>query len=52
MRPGGAVLDSPDHPSDPQDALLADLVGFMTKDTPSVQHVLDLTEPYLRVAAG
>ena len=37
---------------DPQDALLADLVAFMTKDTPSVQHVLDLCEPYLRAAAG
>jgi diguanylate cyclase (GGDEF)-like protein len=52
MRPGGAVLDSPDHPGDPQDALLADLVGFMTKDTPSVQHVLDLAAPYLQAASG
>src|SRR3954451_23253490 len=52
MRPGGAVLDSPDHSGDPQDALLADLVGFMTKDTPSVQHVLDLAAPYLQAASG
>ncbi|WP_245665751.1 sensor domain-containing diguanylate cyclase [Actinoplanes subtropicus] len=52
MRPGGAVLDSPDHSGDPQDALLADLVGFMTKDTPSVQHVLNLAVPYLQAASG
>ncbi|WP_250002674.1 sensor domain-containing diguanylate cyclase [Actinoplanes sp. M2I2] len=45
--PAGAVLGA-----DPQDALLAELVSFMTKDTPSVQHVLDLGEPHLREAAG
>ncbi|GIM89098.1 hypothetical protein Ato02nite_008910 [Paractinoplanes toevensis] len=39
-------------PGDPQDALLAGLVAFMTKDTPSVQHVLDLVEPFLQKAAG
>ncbi|WP_250037952.1 sensor domain-containing diguanylate cyclase [Paractinoplanes maris] len=44
--PAGAVLGA-----DPQDALLADLVSFMTKDTPSVQHVLDLCVPHLREAA-
>ncbi|GID29625.1 sensor domain-containing diguanylate cyclase [Paractinoplanes brasiliensis] len=38
--------------ADPQDALLADLVSFMTRDTPSVQHVLELAEPHLRAAAG
>ena len=38
--------------ADPQDALMADLVSFMTKDTPSVQHVLELAEPHLRAAAG
>ncbi|MCY1138427.1 sensor domain-containing diguanylate cyclase [Actinoplanes sp. Pm04-4] len=43
----GAVLGA-----DPQDALLGDLVSFMTKDTPSVQHVLDLCVPHLREAAG
>ncbi|MBM2621379.1 sensor domain-containing diguanylate cyclase [Actinoplanes sp. LDG1-06] len=43
----GAVLGA-----DPQDALVADLVSFMTKDTPSVQHVLELSEPHLRTAAG
>ncbi|MBL7258349.1 sensor domain-containing diguanylate cyclase [Paractinoplanes lichenicola] len=37
---------------DPQDALLAELVSFMTKDTPSIQHVLELAEPHLREAAG
>jgi diguanylate cyclase (GGDEF)-like protein len=42
----------PENIDDPQDAMLAELIAFMTKDTPSVQHVLDLTEPYLRVAAG
>ena len=35
-----------------QEALLADLVAFMTKETPSVQHALDLIEPHLRVAVG
>ncbi|GAA0488123.1 hypothetical protein Ade02nite_12420 [Paractinoplanes deccanensis] len=42
----------PDTVDEPQDALLADLVAFMTKDTPSVQHVLDLTVPHLVRAAG
>ncbi|MEV0899832.1 sensor domain-containing diguanylate cyclase [Actinoplanes sp. NPDC049802] len=45
--PGGAVM-TPDR----QTLLLAELVGFMTKDTPSVQHVLDLTAPHLREIAG
>ena len=55
VRPVGTVLGVPANPEpagDPQDALLAELVRFMTKDTPSVQHVLNLAEPYLRVAAG
>ncbi|GAB2566674.1 hypothetical protein Aab01nite_46020 [Paractinoplanes abujensis] len=43
----GAVLGA-----DPQDALLTDLVAVMTKDTPSVRHVLELAEPHLREAAG
>ena len=47
MGAAGAVLGA-----DPQDALLAGLVSFMTKDTPSVQHVLDLSVPHLREAAG
>jgi diguanylate cyclase (GGDEF)-like protein len=50
-----AVLGSPGEPEaagDPQEALLGELVLFMTKDTPSVQHVLDVAEPYLRAAAG
>ncbi len=42
----GIVVD------DPQEALLAELVAFMTRDTPSVQHVLELAAPHLRVAAG
>ena len=48
MRPAAlpAVLD------DPQEALLAELVAFMTRDTPSVQHVLELAAPHLRMAAG
>ncbi len=37
---------------DRQGLLLAELVAFMTKDTPSVQHVLDLTAPHLRDVAG
>ncbi|GAA2708952.1 hypothetical protein Apa02nite_076900 [Actinoplanes palleronii] len=37
---------------DRQVLLLAELVGFMTKDTPSVQHVLDLMTPHLRELAG
>ena len=37
---------------EPQDVLLADLVTFMTKDTPSVQHALDLAEPHLSAAGG
>jgi diguanylate cyclase (GGDEF)-like protein len=56
MRSGPtAVLGPPAGPEatgDPQDALLAELVTFMTKDTPSVQHVLDVAEPYLKAAAG
>jgi diguanylate cyclase (GGDEF)-like protein len=31
---------------------LAELVAFLTRDTPSAQHVLDLAEPHLREAAG
>ncbi|MGK5681970.1 diguanylate cyclase domain-containing protein [Actinoplanes sp. URMC 104] len=42
-----AVLEA-----DAQDALVADLVSSMTRDTPSVQHVLNLTTPHLREAAG
>ncbi|GAA0579679.1 hypothetical protein GCM10010172_75780 [Paractinoplanes ferrugineus] len=49
VRPVGVVPGTTD---DPQDALLSGLVGFMTKDTPSAQHVLDLTEPFLQEAAG
>ncbi|MET0418677.1 MAG: hypothetical protein ABW022_21895, partial [Actinoplanes sp.] len=55
VRPVGAVLGVstlPQCSADPQDALLADLIAFMTRDTPSVQHVLDLAEPHLRAAAG
>ncbi|MEU4237390.1 sensor domain-containing diguanylate cyclase [Actinoplanes sp. NPDC026619] len=55
VRPAGAVLGTsvvPDATDDPQDALLAGLVAFMTKDTPSAQHVLDLAEPFLQQAAG
>jgi diguanylate cyclase (GGDEF)-like protein len=37
---------------DQQGLLLAELVAFMTKDTPSLQHVLDLAEPHLRTIAG
>jgi diguanylate cyclase (GGDEF)-like protein len=49
VRPVGVVPGTTD---DPQDALLSGLVAFMTKDTPSVQHVLDLTTPFLEEAAG
>ena len=55
VRPTGVALGIPALPDalgDPQDALLAELVTFMTKDTPSVQHVLELAEPYLTAAAG
>jgi diguanylate cyclase (GGDEF)-like protein len=55
VRPVGAVLGvSVLAPAsgDVQDALLAELVAFMTKDTPSAQHVLDLAEPHLREACG
>ncbi|MEV4350338.1 sensor domain-containing diguanylate cyclase [Actinoplanes sp. NPDC049596] len=45
-------LLGPETVDEPQEALLADLVAFMTKDTPSVQHVLDLTRPHLIRAAG
>ena len=51
----GTVLSAsplPQCSADPQEGLLADLIAFMTKDTPSVQHVLDLAEPHLRAAAG
>ncbi|GIE36520.1 hypothetical protein Ait01nite_095650 [Actinoplanes italicus] len=37
---------------DRQGLILAELVAFMTKDTPSVQHVLDLTAPHLEEIAG
>ena len=37
---------------DPQDALLDELVAFMTRETPSVQHVLDAAVPHLHAAAG
>ncbi|SNY73778.1 sensor domain-containing diguanylate cyclase [Paractinoplanes atraurantiacus] len=42
----------PEPVDEPQEALLAALVAFMTKDTPSVQHVLDLTRTHLERAAG
>ncbi|AEV86235.1 membrane protein [Actinoplanes sp. SE50] len=45
--PGGTGAE-PDR----QVLLLAELVGFMTKDTPSVQHVLDLMTPHLCEVAG
>ena len=37
---------------DPQEALLGELVTFMTKFTPSVQHLLERTRPFLAQAAG
>ncbi|MDI6101129.1 sensor domain-containing diguanylate cyclase [Actinoplanes sp. NEAU-A12] len=46
----GAGMDT--MTPDRQGLMLAELVGFMTKDTPSVQHVLDLTGPHLRDIAG
>ena len=49
VRPTDAVAASVD---DPQDALLAGLVTFMTKDTPSVGHILEISAPHLRAAAG
>jgi diguanylate cyclase (GGDEF)-like protein len=55
VRPAGAVLGATVTPAaldDPQEALLAELVGSMTKDTPSVQHVLDLAAPHLHRATG
>jgi diguanylate cyclase (GGDEF)-like protein len=36
---------------DAQEALLAELVSFMTRDIPSMQHVLELAEPHLKAAA-
>jgi diguanylate cyclase (GGDEF)-like protein len=44
---GGEIME-PDR----QGLILAELVAFMTKDTPSVQHVLDLTAPHLTEIAG
>lgn len=32
--------------------MLAELVAFMTRDTPSVQHVLEVTAPHLQAIAG
>jgi diguanylate cyclase (GGDEF)-like protein len=55
VRPSGAVLGMavlPDALDDPQDALLAQLIASLTRDTPSMQHVLDRAEPHLRAAAG
>src|SRR4051794_32731933 len=55
VRPTGAVFGASALPAaldDAQEALVAELVAFMTRDTPSVQHVLDLATPHLRVAAG
>ncbi len=46
------VAPLPQCSADPQEGLLADLIASMTKDTPSVQHVLDLAGPHLRAAAG
>jgi diguanylate cyclase (GGDEF)-like protein len=54
VRPAGAVLGvtvTPAAIDDPQEALLAELVAFMTKDTPSVQHVLDVAATHLKAAA-
>ncbi|BBH71326.1 hypothetical protein ACTI_80110 [Actinoplanes sp. OR16] len=48
MEISGEPVMTPDR----QGLLLAELVAFMTKDTPSVQHVLDLAEPHLRAIAG
>jgi diguanylate cyclase (GGDEF)-like protein len=45
--PGGTAA-----PPNRQALLLAELISFMTKDTPSVQHVLDLMTPHLREIAG
>ena len=49
---GGLSVSAPPVSDDPQELLLADLIAFMTKDTPSAQHVLDLSAPHLRAAAG
>jgi diguanylate cyclase (GGDEF)-like protein len=55
VRPSGAVLASgvlPDPLQDPQDALLRDITAVLTRDTPSMQRVLNRAEPHLRAAAG
>ncbi|GIF04152.1 sensor domain-containing diguanylate cyclase [Actinoplanes siamensis] len=56
LHPAGPRIDEATGgtaaPPDRQALLLAELVGFMTKDTPSVQHVLDVMTPHLGEIAG
>ena len=48
------MLVAPEHEAapDPQTALPAELVAFMTRDTPSVGHLLDLIDRRLRDVVG
>jgi diguanylate cyclase (GGDEF)-like protein len=48
--PAGATL-APGH-KHAQSRLLAELIAFMTRDTPSVEHLLDLLDRHLRDSAG
>ena len=50
---GGAVVVPAQPPArDPQMRLLADLVAFRTRDTPSIGHLLGLVDQHLRAAVG
>jgi diguanylate cyclase (GGDEF)-like protein len=54
VRPRGATAVAvPDQAAlDPQTALLGELVEVMTRDTPSVEHLLEVVDRYLRPVAG
>jgi diguanylate cyclase (GGDEF)-like protein len=52
VRPRGTDLVAAPDALDPQSALLADLVAVMTRDIPSVPHLLDVTDRRLRDVVG
>ena len=49
--PNGAVLETPapppQHASEPQVAMLSELVSFMTRDTPAIEPLVDVVQGHL-----
>ena len=54
MQPAGGAVPAlaSRHPFDPESEMVADMVAFRTRDTPSVGHLLDVVDQHLRTGVG